>query len=661
MKSLNLILFALCGFFVSIECTKDVKCPKKINKDDIVLLPSNKNCSSFIQCLPDGSQVTFLCPSGLHFNPKNKVCDWPANAKCHDEIKCPSEGALLPNPGDCTTYIECSNDMPIIMPCPPGLYFNKDTKQCDYPESANCTSESIDYEVAKNQENFNDDIISKGISHDINAKCPKNIDQNEIILLPSSNKNCSSFIQCLPDGSESTFLCPSGLHFNSETKQCDCPTNAKCDDVIKYPSEDTLLPNTADCTTYIQCSKGPPLIMPCPTGLYFNKYTKQCDYPESANCNPESRIYEDDEEEYYNEETVSGSISNDITLVQVSLAEIFDFTDIDDPLNAVFPQSQKIQLKVTECKVNTKSGLKYGSCVPYGTCLLSRGAPNGFCGLLQTCCIYENTCGKSSNAKVSYFEETEISPGTTNCDYIIELRNKNICQVRLDFIKFNLAPAVLAQPQNLGNKIYKCIDDILRISPNHFNIPDLCGNNDKQHVYVHVNQTDGVTKGVQLHMMLANRNYNTQLFSPSWRIKITQLECPGTRGGINFGDNKDVIEDFPLLAPLGALQYFTEPTGYIKSFGFDGSVANQLSYTYGQEYAIAIKKDIGVCGIRFVPDYMYLPLDNPTGMIYKDSDCHHYLYVPELYIEDSASYANTLVSKLCLKNAENFRCKKNFL
>lgn len=48
-------------------------------------------------------------------------------------------------------------------------------------------------------------------------------------------------------------------------------------------------------------------------------------------------------------------------------------------------------------------------------------------------------------------------------------------------------------------------------------------------------------------MTLSNRNYNSQLFSPSWRIKITQLECPGKREGINFGENKDVIEDYPSL------------------------------------------------------------------------------------------------------------------
>ncbi|XP_072392607.1 uncharacterized protein [Diabrotica undecimpunctata] len=342
-----------------------------------------------------------------------------------------------------------------------------------------------------------------------------------------------------------------------------------------------------------------------------------------------------------------------VVLLRFSNGEIFDFAD-EDPLNSVWPQGERIKLKTTECQVQTQNGIKYGQCVPYASCLLSQGTPNGFCGILQTCCVYESTCGKTSNAKVSYFETTELANGQTNCEYIVQLRNKNICQVRLDFIKFNLAPATLTTPQFASYKSYRCVDDIFRITPNPFNIPDLCGNNDKQHVYIHVNQTDGVTKGVQLQMALANRNYNPLLFSPTWRIKITQLECPGHRSGLNFGDNKDVIEDFPLLAPLGAIQYFSESTGYIKSFGFDGSVSNQQSYTYGQSYAIGFKREIGVCGIRFVPDYMYLPYDNSLGL-HGDNDCMHYLYVPELYFDDIMSTSNSLISKVCLTEPEDFR------
>ncbi|KAJ8980138.1 hypothetical protein NQ317_014632, partial [Molorchus minor] len=250
---------------------------------------------------------------------------------------------------------------------------------------------------------------------------------------------------------------------------------------------------------------------------------------------------------------------------------------------------------LTECQTETQSGIKHGVCTPHTNCLLAKGTPNGFCGLFATCCIIENTCGKSSSTKVTYFEGSDVQAGKTSCSYMVKFKNSNVCQIRLDFVKFNLAPATIAHSVSKNAPGYKCMNDRLKIQPNYYNIPDLCGNNDKQHVYIHVNQSDGVTKGVHLEVSIADRTTNSQLPSPSWKIKITQLECPGYKSGFNLPSD-DYIQDFPLLAPLGAIQYFTDKTGYIKSFGFDGSVPQQ-SYTYGQKYAIAFKRDIKTCGI----------------------------------------------------------------
>lgn len=65
----------------------------------------------------------------------------------------------------------------------------------------------------------------------------------------------------------------------------------------------------------------------------------------------------------------------------------------------------------------------------------------------------------------------------------------------------------------------------------------------------------------------------------------------------NNSNNNRLKTNKIFLAPLGALQYFTDQSGYIKSFGFEGSNIKQ-SYTYDQKYAIAFKRDIHVCGIK---------------------------------------------------------------
>lgn len=52
---------------------------------------------------------------------------------------------------------------------------------------------------------------------------------------------------------------------------------------------------------------------------------------------------------------------------------------------------------------------------------------------------------------------------------------------RLDFVRFQLAPATLTSVISGSYPVYKCSHDMLTIHPNHYNVPNLCGNNDKQH------------------------------------------------------------------------------------------------------------------------------------------------------------------------------------
>ncbi|ODM99814.1 putative bifunctional chitinase/lysozyme [Orchesella cincta] len=45
------------------------------------IAPNPEDCKSYILCLHGEEQVK-ECPSGLHYNKEQKICDWPANAKC---------------------------------------------------------------------------------------------------------------------------------------------------------------------------------------------------------------------------------------------------------------------------------------------------------------------------------------------------------------------------------------------------------------------------------------------------------------------------------------------------------------------------------------------------------------------------------------------------
>ncbi|CAL8124385.1 unnamed protein product [Orchesella dallaii] len=49
--------------------------------------------------------------------------------------QCPPEGVtFLPHP-DCTKYVICDEGQDFLMDCPPDLYYNTETEQCDFPEN----------------------------------------------------------------------------------------------------------------------------------------------------------------------------------------------------------------------------------------------------------------------------------------------------------------------------------------------------------------------------------------------------------------------------------------------------------------------------------------------------------------------------------------------
>ena len=55
---------------------------------------------------------------------------------------CNQEGVLVPNPGDCSSFLTCAHEKFVSTPCPAGLHFDNKIKACNFPEAANCGGES---------------------------------------------------------------------------------------------------------------------------------------------------------------------------------------------------------------------------------------------------------------------------------------------------------------------------------------------------------------------------------------------------------------------------------------------------------------------------------------------------------------------------------------
>jgi hypothetical protein len=65
--------------------------------------------------------------------------DFPeGNLTCED-ITCDPETQYYAHPERCDGFCQCSNGQPIEMDCPSGLEFNRRTNVCDWPDNANCS------------------------------------------------------------------------------------------------------------------------------------------------------------------------------------------------------------------------------------------------------------------------------------------------------------------------------------------------------------------------------------------------------------------------------------------------------------------------------------------------------------------------------------------
>merc|ERR1719348_1689947 len=57
------------------------------------------------------------------------------------EVECPEAGAgdpYVPHPTDCGLFYQCNGDIPILMECPDGLYFDPSLNVCNWPDLVNC-------------------------------------------------------------------------------------------------------------------------------------------------------------------------------------------------------------------------------------------------------------------------------------------------------------------------------------------------------------------------------------------------------------------------------------------------------------------------------------------------------------------------------------------
>ncbi|XP_017486088.1 PREDICTED: probable chitinase 3 [Rhagoletis zephyria] len=126
---------------------------------------THKKCDQYYICI-NGALVPNSCGGDLHWDAIRQTCDWPENVQCittkqyfrivksqalrsgnpvalrNSNPSDPCDGEeRVAYPGDCSKYLFCLWNRLQGSDCPPGLHFNEAIRNCDWPQSAQCTQD----------------------------------------------------------------------------------------------------------------------------------------------------------------------------------------------------------------------------------------------------------------------------------------------------------------------------------------------------------------------------------------------------------------------------------------------------------------------------------------------------------------------------------------
>jgi len=235
-----------------------------------------------------------------------------------------------------------------------------------------------------------------------------------------------------------------------------------------------------------------------------------------------------------------------------------------------------IQFPNSECVVNSDATLR-GTCMTSTECSDKSGKKDGNCASgFGSCCLFKKeTCGSNVNENGTYvlnplFPAMYTTAGS--CAYTVKAMSTDICQIRLDFINFDITEDETSGTATFGS----CTDTFTMVGPSGRNPPILCGTLTGQHVYIDQARS---TSDTSLTFNIATGG--------TWKFKVSQIECGN-----------------PSLAMPGCDQWFMGSSGTIMSYNYPKTV---LSNT---RTVTCIRRNEGSCMVEYTADN---PTTNPMA------------------------------------------------
>jgi len=222
-----------------------------------------------------------------------------------------------------------------------------------------------------------------------------------------------------------------------------------------------------------------------------------------------------------------------------------------------------------------------GTCVTSSECVNRKGGHSkGNCAAgFGVCCvqILNDDDDTDVNYNDTYIQNPDYPSAYGDSDsitYKVSKVSNDVCTLRLDFEMLNIqGVSTFVAGQNGAAPTGGVCQDRLEItsSDSSLNPPIVCGDLNGQHMYVGMGPDSGDTVDIKF-------DFNGENTGRKWEIKVAQIPC-----------NSDYTP------PDGCLQWFTEPTGQIRSF----NNAQTKQMLPNQEYQICIRQDDTSCCIEY--------------------------------------------------------------
>jgi len=262
---------------------------------------------------------------------------FPAAVAAADDVavvECPEsedgQAVYLPHPTDCRKFYGCQNAIPVLMECPPSLYFDPTINVCNYPELVDCkqptsttkksptstttalpattttklptntTALPVSTTSTDDIININSttiELINKMHLEEIATNTTHSVNQTTATAEPSFNTTTWEPIYNTTTMDTTTTEEPSfnttmmettTMEPTDNTTTTEPITTSSTSPAIQCPESTDGFPvyvaHPTDCTKFYECHDEEPILMECAPPLYFDPKIDVCNYPELVDC-----------------------------------------------------------------------------------------------------------------------------------------------------------------------------------------------------------------------------------------------------------------------------------------------------------------------------------------------------------------------------------------